>query len=196
MIEIENDTNATLAFQAAVDGLKQSSLRSELELEQIAAPAQTAQHAVAFAASVSFGSSADSGDRGTGRFVLLHETEPQEQWGGNFRVVCFAKSPLETEIGADELISDICWAWLNEALDQRQADYNLPSATVTRVISTGYGALEEQSDHAELEMRASWSPIGTNFFSHLEAWQDLICIMSGYPSSQHGVSHIEAKRHR
>jgi hypothetical protein len=196
MIDIENDANAAPTFQAAVEGLRQASQRSELELVQIAAPAQTAKHAIAFAASISLGSSSDSGDRGTGRFVLLHETEPQEQWGGNFRVVCFAKSPLETEIGADEVISDISWAWLNEALAQRDAEFTLASATVTRVISTGYGALEDQSDHAELEMRASWSPTGSNFVSHIEAWQDLICMMSGYPTLPQGVSHIETKRQR
>ena len=196
MIDLENDVNASLIFQAAVDELRRADLRSELDLNQIPAPGKIAQHAIAFAASVSEGSSADSGDRGTGRFVLLHEDSPQEQWGGNFRIICFAKSPLETEIGADEMISDISWAWLNEALEQRHAEFSLASATVTRVISTGYGALEQQSDHAELEMRASWSPEGATFSSHIEAWQDLICMMSGYPALPQGISHIEAKRNR
>jgi hypothetical protein len=194
MIDIENDANAAPTFQAAVEGLRQASQRSELELVQIAAPAQTAKHAIAFAASISLGSSSDSGDRGTGRFVLLHETEPQEQWGGNFRVVCFAKSPLETEIGADEVISDISWAWLNEALAQRDAEFTLASATVTRVISTGYGALEDQSDHAELEMRASWSPLGGDISRHFEAWQDLVCIMSGLPSVAERIGDLRSIR--
>ncbi|MTA92198.1 MAG: DUF3000 family protein, partial [Actinobacteria bacterium] len=51
-----------------------------------------------------------------------------------------------------------------------------------------------QSDHAELEIRASWSPTNTNAAAHLEAWQDLVCIMSGLPNLPAGVSSLGISR--
>lgn len=167
-------------FQKAVHELSQTDLRSELVITQIPSPEGLAKQAVAFTADVASDHINDTADAGTGRFVLLHEPTPQEQWGGVFRIITFSKSPLETLIGADEMISEVSWAWLLEALENRSAEYSHEAGTTTRIISSGFGSLSGQSDHAELEMRASWSPVG-DLASHFAAWQDLICMMSGYP---------------
>ncbi len=194
MIDVEIDEGAPAEFRLAVESLRAASVRDELVLQQIDAPGKLAKHEVAFSANIDAASTDVATDLGTGRFVLLWDPEEPEPWGSRFRVITFAKSPLETDIGADEQIADVAWAWLTEALQNRHANFIAEAGTATRIISSGYGALSNQSDHAELEIRASWSPIDTNANAHLEAWQDLVCIMSGLPNLPAGVSSFASGR--
>lgn len=194
MIEVEIDEGAPAEFRLAVESLRAASVRDELVLQQIDAPGKLAKHEVAFSANIDAASTDVATDLGTGRFVLLWDPDEPEPWGSRFRVITFAKSPLETDIGADEQISDVAWAWLTEALQNRHANFIAEAGTATRIISSGYGALSNQSDHAELEIRASWSPVDTNANAHLEAWQDLVCIMSGLPNLPAGVSSFASGR--
>jgi hypothetical protein len=194
MIDVEIDEGAPAEFRLAVESLRAASVRDELVLQQIDAPGKLAKHEVAFSANIDAASTDVATDLGTGRFVLLWDPEEPEPWGSRFRVITFAKSPLETDIGADEQISDVAWAWLTEALQNRHANFIAEAGTATRIISSGYGALSNQSDHAELEIRASWSPVDTNANAHLEAWQDLVCIMSGLPNLPAGVSSFASGR--
>ena len=192
MIEISLK-DGSAEFSAAVEDLTRASVREELAITQIPAPSQLAKEAIAFAADIS--SQHEHADHGTGRLVLLHEPVANPQWGGNYRIIAFAKSPLETHIGADEEISEVAWAWLMEALHNRGADFSHEAGTTTRIISSGFGSLSGQSDHAELEMRSSWSPRGP-LAAHLEAWQDLICMMSGFPLLPQRVSALHGRPRR
>ena len=194
MIDIEIPEGAPAEFLLAMESLRSATVRDELVIEQIAAPGKLAKFEVAFSANVDASATDVASDLGTGRFVLLWDKDEPEPWHSRFRVITFAKSPLETNIGADELISDVACAWLTEALQHRHADFIAEAGTATRIISSGYGALSNQSDHAELEIRASWSPINTNAASHLEAWQDLVCIMSGFPNLPSGVTSFGLSR--
>ena len=194
MIEIEIPEGAPAEFRLAVESLRAAAVRDELVIQQIDAPGKLAKHEVAFSANVDATATDVASDLGTGRFVLLWDPEEPEPWHSRFRVITFAKSPLETDIGADEQISDVAWAWLTESLQNRHASFIAEAGTATRIISSGYGALSNQSDHAELEIRASWSPIDTNAHAHLEAWQDLVCIMSGFPNLPAGVSSLGISR--
>ncbi len=194
MIELDLQPDSAPEFRLALDQLLSASFRDELKIEEIPAPSNLATHAVAFSANVIANAAEDvATDSGTGRMVLLWDPVPQESWESNFRTIIFAKSPLETDIGSDDMIADVAWAWLTESLNNRSAKYVAAAGTATRVISRGYGALAGQSDHAELEVRASWSPIGGSVGSHLEAWQDLVCIMSGFPHLPTGVFSIDSK---
>ena len=179
MIEITNDSAANAAFQLAVEELKTASLRNELDFEQIPAPGKLAADSIAFSVNVKPDSKNENSDLGTGRFVLLHEPNGSEQWDSNFRIVTFCKSPLETNIGIDEDASDLAWSWMLEALANRGAEHKNIAGTSTRIISKGHGSLTLQPDHAEFELRASWSP-SANFARHLEAWMDVVCAMSGF----------------
>ncbi len=194
MIDFETPEGAPAEFMLAMSSLKNASTRDELIIEQIAAPGRLAKFEIAFSAQVDATAAGVSSDLGTGRFILLWDEQEPEPWQSKFRVITFAKSPLETNIGADELISDVAWAWLTESLENRNAAYIAEAGTATRIISSGYGALSNQSDHAELEIRASWSPTNTNAAAHLEAWQDLVCIMSGLPNLPAGVSSLGISR--
>lgn len=194
-MDISVSPDVATEFQAAVDAIRHAEVREELHLKQIEEPEKLATHAIAFSAHI-VEELSTSADAGTGRFVLLWEPEMQAAWGSRFRVVCFAKSPLETNIGADELGSDIAWAWLTDALSNRNAEYSNAAGTATRIMSSGYGSLATQADHAELEVRASWSPASFEIGQHLEAWQDLVCIMSGFAHLPQGVSSISPRANR
>lgn len=188
MFEFEEPEGAAPEFAAAVLSLKQASLRSELELQQLAAPQDIATHALAFSAELK--SDQVSGQLGTGRFVVFWSPEPQENWASNFRVVCFARSPLESDIGADADGVDVTWDWLTSALNNSGAEHSALAGTTTRIISTGHGLMGMQDQHSEIEIRASWSPLGTDLKRHIEAWQNLVCVMSGFPIAA-GVQNIK-----
>lgn len=189
MLEISDKTDTTADFQLAVMSLRQANIREGVSITEIPSPDKIAKYSVALAANIGIDAHEARSDQGTGRFVLLNSDETQDGWGGNYRIICFAKSPLETDIGQDELITDVCWAWLEDALRSRSAGYTAEAGTITRIISQGYGSISGHSDHAELELRASWSPTDNNFSAHLEAWQDLLCMMSGLPPES-GISRI------
>ena len=189
MFEFEMPADAVGEFGVALLSLKQSALRNELEIEQLAAPVGVAEKAIAFSANVQSEKSEISGNLGTGRFVLFWSAEPQENWTSNFRVVCFARSPLESDIGRETDSVDVTWDWLTEALTNSGAKQSALAGTTTRIISTGHGLMDQESEHAEIEIRASWSPLSTDIHSHFEAWQNLICVMSGF-SIAPGVNKI------
>jgi len=180
MFEFEVPKEVAPEFDAALLSLKQLALRDELEITQLAAPKDIAEHAIAFSAELKSDTSEVSGKLGTGRFVLFWSPKPQENWTSNFRVVCFARSPLETDIGRELDGVDVTWDWLTEALSNSAAEHSALAGTTTRIISTGHGLMEHESEHAEIEIRASWSPTNTDVRRHMEAWQNLICVMSGH----------------
>jgi hypothetical protein len=111
----------------------------------------------------------------------MHDPESAEEWGAPFRIVCFAQAPLEVEIGVDPFISDVAWSWLVDALDSRGAEYTYLSGTATKTLSSGFGTLEAQGDAAQIELRASWTPLGADFGAHAEAWSELLCLLAGLP---------------
>lgn len=184
------------AFAAAVDAVRAATLRSELTVNEIPAPSGVAPWSIALAADVSPARHGNDSELGTGRFILLHDPESPEAWGGSFRVVCFAQAPLETEIGVDPFLANVAWSWLVDALDTRGAKYSSASGTATKTLSTGFGELATQDDVAQIELRASWSPFDHDITSHVEAWGELLCMLAGLPPAAEGVSLLSARRSR
>lgn len=184
------------AFAEAAEQLRHARYRSELFVREIAAPENIAPRAIAFAAGVRAGSrpadddAVDSPD-GSGRLVLLHDPDSAEEWGGEFRIVCYAQAPLEIELGVDPFIVDVAWSWLIDALASREADYTYASGTATKTLSSGFGTLEAQGDGAQLELRASWTPLGSGVAAHAEAWSELLCLLAGLPHHE-GVASFQA----
>lgn len=186
------------AFERAAEQLRSARFRSELQVREIPAPERIAPRSVALAAGVIRGSAhpaEESGDSpyGAGRLILLHDPDSAAEWGSPFRIICFAQAPLEVEIGVDPFIADVAWSWLVDALDSRGAQVTFASGTATKTLSTGFGTLEEQGDAAQIEIRASWTPLGTDFAAHAEAWSELLCLLAGLPH-QEGVASLGAKR--
>ena len=193
MVEIKSQSGVSPEFALALQSLQHAVVRPEVEVREINAPADIAKHAIAFSCDVKADSAHEKIDLGTGRIVILWDTEPQESWTSRFRVIVFAKSPLETDIGSDEESAGISWAWLISALEENGATYGAEAGTATRVISTGFGALDNQKDHSEIELRASWSPMDSDLGAHLNAWQNLICMMSGHPLENENISRIDKR---
>lgn len=198
MARIANDA---ADFDAAVQQLRGARFRREVQVREIPAPERIAARSLALSANVEGGVSGldadDAADSpfGAGRLVLMHDPGFAADWGGPFRVVCFAQAPLEVEIGVDPFIADVAWSWLVDALQARDARYAFASGTATKTLSSGFGALEDQADTAQIEMRASWTPLGTEFGAHAEAWGELLCLLAGLPH-QEGVASLGLRRAR
>lgn len=193
-----NATGPTLpaAFAAAVESLHSASPRAELVINEIPAPGNLAPDSIALAADVTPARHSADSELATGRFILLHDASEPDAWGGPFRVVCYAQAPLETDIGVDPFLADVAWSWLVDALEARGAAYDAASGTATRILSTGFGGLAEQGDGAQIELRASWSPVDHSVASHVEAWGDLLCMLAGLPPTPDGVALLPARRAR
>lgn len=182
------------AFVAAVEAVRAATLRPELVMTEIAAPGSLAPWAIALAADVTPARHGSDSELGTGRFVLLYDPAGSEAWGGQFRVVCYAQAPLETDIGVDPFLADVAWSWLTDALDSHGASYAAASGTATKILSTGFGELASQGDGAQIELRASWTPLDHQVGAHVESWAELLCMLAGLPPAIEGVSVLAARR--
>jgi len=181
-------------FGRALTAVRRAELRPELQVNEIPAPTGLAPHAIAMAADVIPVKHGVDSVLGTGRFVLLYDDEQPDAWGGAFRVVCFAQAPLETDIGLDPFVADVAWSWLVDSLAARDAGYTAASGTATKVLSTGFGELADQSDGAQLEVRASWTPDADAIGASVEAWSDLLCRLAGLPPTPEAVGLLPNRR--
>lgn len=181
-------------FTDAVAAVRAANLRDELVVSEIPAPAQLAPHALALSADVRPNAHGTDSELGTGRFIILYDPNEPPSWHGRFRIVCFAQAPLETEIGLDPFLTDVAWSWLVDALDARDAKYTAASGTATRILSTGFGELADQGDGAQIELRASWTPLESSVSAHVEGWAELLCMLAGLPPTTEGVTLLSARR--
>jgi hypothetical protein len=197
VVETRDSPEDPPEFRAALEALRRATTRSELVLTEIPSPSSSlAPYAVALAADVSPSGHASDSELGTGRFILLHDPEEPDAWGGAFRIVCFAQAPLETDMGTDPFLADVAWSWLVDGLASRGARYSAPSGTATRIISTGYGELARQGSGAKIELRASWTPADADVTAHVEGWGELLCMLAGLPPAGEGVTLLSARRTR
>ena len=207
MPDSEDQPQRPAPFAAALDAIRHSSPRPELVVTEISAPGNLAPFAVALSADVTPVRHGSDSDFGTGRFILLYDPDEPESWGGPFRVVCFAQAPLESDIGVDPFLAEVAWAWLVDALDTRGANYTAASGTATKILSSGFGELAHQGDGAQIELRASWSPLDNDLAAHVEGWGELLCMLAGlppagelplpprhgHPSESHAAKHGQAE---
>lgn len=182
------------AFASLIASIDRAQPRDELVVTTITAPTGLAPYAHALAADVNPARHADDSDLGTGRLIVLYDPEEPEAWGGPVRIVCFAQAPLETDIGLDPFVAEVAWSWLMDGLAQRHAEYTAASGTATKVLSTGFGELAAQGSGAQLELRASWSPLDDDLSAHIEGWTELLCMVAGYPPAHDGVAVLPTRR--
>ncbi len=175
------------SFLTAVDALRQARLRPEVSVEEAPAPKRMAPHAFALTADV-------IDEAVTGRLVLLHDPGGQEAWHGAFRLVTFVRAALEPDIAADPLLLGVGWAWLIEALAGRAAPYTAASGTVTRVSSESFGGMAGEPATADIEIRASWTPLELDLGPHALAWGDVLTTAAGLLPLPAGVVAIPSQR--
>jgi hypothetical protein len=179
-------------FDSVVSAMQGMSWRTELMIEEIPAPGRIAPYSVAIAAELSI----NAQDVGNGQLVLLYNPEGNESWDGEFRCVSFARSDVDPEMVADPLLVDVGWTWLIDALERNLASYAAPSGTVTAVSSKSHGAIGDQPQRSEMELRASWTPVIDDpgqITSHLQAWSELLCQTGGLPPLPEGVVPISRR---
>lgn len=179
----------------ALRSLESARVPSDVNLTEIPAPARLAPYAAAFAADVIPHAHGDDSALGTGRFVLLHDPEGNDAWQGTMRVVCFAKAPLEADLGLDPFLADVAWSWLLDALTDNLAHYEHASGTATKTINVGFGELATRTEGTEMEIRASWSPEGPSVGAHLVAWASFLRQLSGIPPLPEGVASLDLLHH-
>ena len=181
-------------FRQAVRDLLSATWRPEVVVEEIPAPQRIAPFSAAITADVLV-----SGEEvGGGRLVLLHDPAGNAAWQGTFRCVTFARADVDPEMVADPLLASVGWSWLVDALAAHDADYLAPSGTVTSVSSESFGGMADEEPRAEVEVRASWTPVLTNgvgLAAHLSAWAELMCTTAGLPPLPAGVVMMPSRRH-
>ncbi len=184
---------ASRLFDDTVGAVWAMSWRPELDIEEIPAPQRIAPFAVAVGADVSVGDS----ELGNGRLVLLHDPDGNPAWEGTFRCVTYARASVDSEMVTDPLLPAVGWSWLEDALTRHAAPYTAPSGTVTSVSSQSFGSMAEEPNRAEVEIRASWTPLigrGPDIAPHVRAWQDLLCMIAGLPPLPEGVVAMPQRR--
>jgi DUF3000 family protein len=179
---------AAAAFLAGLDAQSQR----DVMFEDVPAPKRLAPYAMAIAATVQ----RDDTDVAWGRLVLLYDPDGQPGWDGFFRLVAYVRADVEPEMAADPLLGEVGWSWLSEALDLHVPGYAVPSGTVTRVITEGFGAKRDELPLTGFELRASWSPVGPggtrgsagdscsdldalDLSAHIAAWCDCLSAAAG-----------------
>lgn len=178
------------SFRQALASLRSAHLRPEVVLDETPAPQRLAPYAIALSAEVRQGAD----DLATGRLVVLHDPEGQDAWAGPTRVVGYVRAACEPEMANDPLLPAVGWSWLLEALQARGATFTAASGTVTRVASESFGALGGGPGSAEVEIRASWSPLDEELGRHLEGFGDLLCQAGGLPPLPPGVATLKPRK--
>jgi hypothetical protein len=176
-------------FARAVEGLRAVHPRAEIELAEVPAPQRLAPHAFAISATVL----RDGDEVATGRLILLHDPAGHEGWnGGTLRLVTYVTAELEPELAADPLLPAVGWSWLIDALESHDAMHTAIGGTVTQTISTRFGELAGPPAAADVEIRASWTPLDADLGVHLRAWCTLLASTAGLPPP--GVTALPGRR--
>ena len=91
------------------------------------------------------------------------------------------------------MLPAVAWSWLTEALAGRGADMIAASGSATVVRSEGFGQLDQDGGSAQIEVRASWTPLDKKG-PHVAAWSDLLCTLAGLPPLAPGVIALPNRR--
>ncbi|MGH3588614.1 MAG: DUF3000 domain-containing protein [Pseudonocardia sp.] len=174
-------------FQQAVTSMRAVRPRPELALSPLEAPPRLAPWTWAFSVeadtSRGTGRATDDPDEPdtSGRLILLHDPAGQEAWEGTFRLVCFVQARLEPEQLGDEMLPVVGWSWLTEALELAGAEHLALGGTVTQTSSVRFGDIAGPRRDDDVELRASWTPVGTDLSRHADAFCALIASAAGLP---------------
>ncbi|WP_036491206.1 MULTISPECIES: DUF3000 domain-containing protein [Nocardioides] len=183
-------------FRAAVASMRAAALRPEVFCEEMPAPQRIAPYSSALSADVTL----DDVDLGTGRIILLHDPAGNEAWNGTFRCVVYARAEIDPDLISDPMLAAVGWSWLSEALEAHGAVYAEMSGTVTSVATESFGGMADEEGTAQIEVRASWTPVATDedkpldLGPHVEAWAELLCTSAGLPPVPEGVTAIPSRR--
>ncbi|UUW89908.1 DUF3000 domain-containing protein [Pimelobacter simplex] len=178
-------------FAAAVESLRTAAFRPEVFCEEMPAPQRIAPYATALSADVTV----DDDEVATGRLVVLHDPAGNDAWEGTFRCVAYCRAEIDHDLATDPMLADVGWTWLTDALDAHGAENVAVSGTVTRVATESFGTMAGEPGSAQLEIRASWTPVDPgDLATHAEAWGELLCTAGGLEPVPEGVAVMPSRR--
>jgi len=164
-------------FRNAVASLSAVRPRPEMRFEPIPAPRRLAPWAYAWGLELPGVGHAST----TGRFVLLHDPAGQDGWNATLRLVGFVRAELDVELAGDPLLPAVSWSWLADALGGSGAEHTALGGTVTQTSSVRFGAIAGPERAHDIELRASWTPVGDGLTAHAEAFCELMAAAAGLP---------------
>ncbi len=178
-------------FVAAVSGLRSAEFRPEVFCEEMPAPQRIAPYAAALSADVTV----DDEEVSTGRLVLLHDPAGNDAWEGTFRCVAYCRAEIDHDLATDPMLTDVGWTWLTDALEAHGAEHVAVSGTVTKVVTESFGSMADEPGNAQLEIRASWTPVDADqMAAHAEAWGELMCTAGGLEPVPDGIAVMPSRR--
>ena len=110
----------------------------DVQFEDVPAPKRLAPYATAIAATVQ----RDDADVAWGRLVLLYDPDGQPGWDGFFRLVAYIRAEVGARNGGRSAARRGGLELAFRGPDGSVTGYAVPSGTVTRVITEGFGASE------------------------------------------------------
>src|SRR5689334_8804894 len=122
--------------------------RPEISLEEITAPSRLAPYAFALGAAIARGED----EAASGLLILLHDPAGHDGWQGTLRLVTYVTADLEPEIATDQLLPEVGWSWLTDALHTQRTRYRAIAGTVTQTLSTRFGDLAGPDPAADIEI--------------------------------------------
>lgn len=164
-------------FCRAVAALDRIRPRPEVRLTPVKPPQRLAPWAHALGAHVGD----DEHELVSARLVLLHDPDGQQAWDGVLRIVVYLRAELETEFAGDPLLPEVGWSWLTEALHGTGAAHTALGGTVTQTSSARFGDIAGPQRCDDVELRASWTPLGEDLDPHGDAFCELIAAAAGLP---------------
>ena len=190
-------TPAADQFAVTVEQISNVVVRPDITLTQVPAPSRLAPFALALTAAPT---DVDS-DAFSGRFVLLHDPDGVEEWGGTFRAVIFARAELEADLLNDDLVGEVAWSWISESTSHLQISEI--GGTVTRNFGQSVGTWAERPAEGFVEVRSSWTPTEDDsgaprddLGGHLTAWINVLVCAGGLMPLPEGVAHVAHARRR
>ena len=191
------------AFARITDVLSDVSDVPHVSVSAIRAPSKLAPFATAIGAEVHADASfqratgEEIDELATGRIVVLHDPEGQDEWEGDFRIVSYIRAEMEHDMGNEPLLGAVAWSWLTDALSAHDCELVAAGGTTTRVLSESFGTLAARPSTIDLELRASWTPVldePEDIVDHFDAWVDLLTTVAGLPPLPAGVTALPGRR--
>ena len=188
------DEPALPAFRHAVAGMRSWRAPTGIHIAESTAPTTIAPHAFALSAIVTRPGTAPT----RSRLILLHEPTGHPAWQGTLRLVTWLSVDLVTRRLSELRPDRVAWSWLHNSLAAAGARHVAAGGTITRSHSVRCGELTLARRHgritdddsaapdpaditAELELRASWTPLGDDLTTHLDGWSVLLLAAAGSP---------------
>jgi hypothetical protein len=170
-----------------------ASVHPGIELGPIRPPQRLAPYSYALGAEVThpvtdFVPEQSDGDA-FGRLILLYDPDGGQAWQGAFRLVAYIQADLDAALASDPLLPEVAWSWLVDGLDARGVPLTALGGTVTATSSVRYGDLAGPPRAHQLELRASWTPTGSDIAAHVEAFCQVLAYAAGLPPA--GIIELE-----